>query len=177
MRTQQEEEIIMNDVTLILATERDAELIHGMKYEAFLPTYEEFHDDETSPTKEKIEKVIWQLTHPGSEYYLIRVNGENAGAVRVARKWEMVAGEKIIRDDKNFISPIFILPRFQNGGVGKIVMDQLFALYPDTKTWALDTIRQDARNCHFYERCGFVRVGEEKWVNERMSLVDYVKEI
>lgn len=167
----------MNLVTLIRATENDAELIHRMKYEAFLPIYEEYHDDEISPTREKIDKVIWQLTNPGSEYYLIQVGGENAGAVRVARKWEMVDGEKIIRPDKNYISPIFILPRFQNGGVGQAVMNQLFEMYPNTKTWALDTIKQDARNCHFYERCGFMRVGEEKRVNERMSLVDYEKEL
>ena len=37
------------DVTLILATEEDAQLLHKLKYEAFLPLYEKYHDDETSP--------------------------------------------------------------------------------------------------------------------------------
>ena len=42
------------DVKLILATEDDAELIHQMKYEAFLPIYEKYYDEETSPVKEKL---------------------------------------------------------------------------------------------------------------------------
>ena len=165
----------MNEVTLKLAKTQDAELIHRMKYEAFLPIYEKYQDDEISPTKEKIDKVIYQLTHPGSEYYLILVDGEYAGAVRVARKWILRGEEKVLLPDVNFISPIFILPRFQNRGIGQEVMGQLFEKYSETSAWKLDTIKQEVGNCHFYERCGFVRVGEEKWVNERMSLVDYEK--
>lgn len=49
------------DVRLVLAMEKDAELIHQMKYEAFLPLYEKYQDDETNPVKEGIEKVINQL--------------------------------------------------------------------------------------------------------------------
>lgn len=165
----------MNDVTLLLATEKDAELIHNMKYEAFLPLYEKYHDDATSPVKEKIDKVIWQLTYPGSEYYLIVVDGKNAGAVRVARKYVIQDGERVLLPDTNFISPIFILPEFQNRGIGQRVFEKLFELYGNVMDWRLDTIKQEAGNCHFYEKCGFVRGGEEKRVNERMSLVDYVK--
>ena len=41
--------------------------------------------------------------------------------------------------------------------------------------WRLDTIKQETGNCHLYEKCGFVRVGEEHVVSDRMTLVDYVK--
>ena len=150
----------MNQVTLLLATEKDAELIHKMKYEAFLPLYEKYHDDATNPVKEKIEKVIWQLTHPGSEYYLIVVDGENAGAVRVARKYVVQDGERILLPDTNFISPIFILPKFQNRGIGQQVFEKLFERYGNVTDWRLDTIKQEVGNCHFYEKCGFVRVSE-----------------
>ena len=57
------------DVTLRLATQEDAELIHQMKYEAFLPLYEKYQDDETSPAKEGIEKVIRQLQEERTDYY------------------------------------------------------------------------------------------------------------
>ncbi|MBQ3163690.1 MAG: hypothetical protein IJC02_04005 [Lachnospiraceae bacterium] len=57
------------DVTLRLATQKDAELIHQMKYEAFLPLYEKYQDDETSPAKEGIEKVIRQLQEERTDYY------------------------------------------------------------------------------------------------------------
>ena len=45
------------DVRLVLATETDAELIHQMKYEAFLPLYEKYQDDETSPAKEGMKSI------------------------------------------------------------------------------------------------------------------------
>ena len=35
----------MDKIRLILATEKDAELLHGLQVEAFLPLYEKYHDD------------------------------------------------------------------------------------------------------------------------------------
>jgi len=158
------------DVTLTLATEKDAELIHLMKYEAFLPLYEIYQDDETSPVKESIDKVIWQLTHPNSHYYLIQANGETVGAVRVRHTMEPNAPQK-----EEHISPIFILPEHQNKGIAQIAMRKLFELYPDTGVWNLATIKQEARNCHFYEKLGFVRTGSEKVINDKMTIIGYEK--
>ena len=46
-------------------------------------------------------------------------------------------------------------------------------MHPEVKTWKLDTILQEKGNCHLYEKCGFVRVGEEKPINDKMTLIDY----
>ena len=72
-----------------------------------------------------------------------------------------------------YISPIFILPKYQNQGIGYVAIQKVFLLYPDVKVWKLDTILQEPRNCHLYEKCGFVRVGEEHIINDKMTLVDY----
>lgn len=40
---------------------------------------------------------------------------------------------------------------------------------------AWNTIKQETGNCHLYEKYGFVRVGEDIVVNEKMTLVGYVK--
>jgi len=37
----------------------------------------------------------------------------------------------------------------------------------------LDTILQEPGNCHLYEKCGFVRVGEDHIINDNMTLIDY----
>ena len=153
-------------VELILATVDDAELIHRMKREAFLPLYEKYHDDETTPVNETIESIIGKLNNPDSQYYLIRWRGENAGAVRIARR---------LKKDVLFISPLFILPEYQNRGIGQAVIRRVIDLYPDVVTWRLDTIKQEEGNCHLYEKCGFVRVGDEHIINESMTLVDYEK--
>ena len=159
------------EVTLVLATEADAEKIHNMKYKAFLPVYEKYHDDETNPAMEKIEKVIRQIRSEGSDYYLICVGEEITGAIRIVQRKneeEFIPGEYKI-------SPFFILPEFQNRGIGFAAIQNVFHQYPQAKIWRLDTIKQEAGNCYLYEKCGFVRVGEEKPINESMTLIDYEK--
>ena len=176
------------EAELILATIDDAELIQRMKYEAFLPLYEKYHDDETSPVNEKIDRIINKLRDPNSQYYLIQFRGENAGAIRVARKLKKKADESNrgyggnqgnneteYVQDILYISPLFILPEFQNRGIGQTAIKKVFDLYPDAVAWRLDTIKQEEGNCHLYEKCGFVRTGEEHVVNENMTLVDYEK--
>ncbi len=166
----------MNErIELILATVDDAELLHQIKYEAFLPLYEKYHDDETNPAKEKIDKVIYQLTHFNGEYYKIIIEGQTVGAVRVARKKSKKENETDYIQDVNYISPLFIIPEFQNRGIGQIVIRNLFRMYENTITWRLDTIKQESGNCHLYEKCGFVRIGEEHIVNDRMTMINYEK--
>ena len=70
-----------------------------------------------------------------------------------------------------FISPIFILPEFQNRGIGYIAIQQAFELLLEVTTWKLETILQEKLNCHLYEKCGFVRTGEEQVINDKMTLV------
>ena len=48
-----------------------------------------------------------------------------------------------------------------------------FAMYPEVECWKLDTIKQEAGNVHLYKKCGFVQVGEEHPVNEKMTLIDF----
>ena len=48
-------------------------------------------------------------------------------------------------------------------------------LYPNATSWELDTILQEPRLLHFYEKLGYVREGEEKVINEKMSTVSYRK--
>ena len=45
--------------------------------------------------------------------------------------------------------------------------------FPEVKCRKLEMILQEKLNCRLYEKCGFVRVGEEKPVNDVMTLIDY----
>ena len=153
------------EVELVLATEKDAEILHQMKYEAFLPLYEIYHDDETSPVKEPMEKVIRCIQMENSDYYLIKFKNEFVGGVRIVEKQEGVFS----------ISPMFILPEYQNRGIGYAAIQMVLALYPKVITWRLATILQEKRDCHFYEKCGFYRSGWKKEINELMDVVGYEK--
>lgn len=161
----------MNDlIKLKLVTEDEAECLHRLQVEAFMPLYEKYQDDDTSPAKESLKKVTEKIIDTNSDYYFVVFHGEKVGGVRVSRH----KGEKVYKD-VNWISPIFIIPEFQNKGIASTVIEQLFDTYPDTIEWRLDTIKQEKGNCHLYEKCDFVRTGEEIVVNKKMTLVKYVK--
>lgn len=159
----------MQNIELALAGAEDARLLHRLQTEAFLPLYETYHDDETSPVKETLARLTQKITEPDSEFYLIRYGGEPVGGIRVRHHEGHVPC-----NDVNWISPLFVIPSFQNRGIAQAAIQAVFALYPN-RTWKLDTIAQEAGNCHLYEKCGFVRVGAEQAVNERMSLIGYEK--
>ena len=165
----------MKHVTLKFATEKDVVLLHQMQREAFLPLYEKYHDDEMNPAKESLEKVMWRIIGANGEYYLIQADGETAGAIRVARKKVQRGKEKVYLENVQYISPMFVLPAFQNQGIAQAAIKKAFTLYPDTITWKLDTIKQEPGNCHLYEKCGFIRIGKEYAVNQNMTLIDYEK--
>ncbi|MBQ9140242.1 MAG: GNAT family N-acetyltransferase [Lachnospiraceae bacterium] len=162
-----------NDVTLVLATQDDAQLLHEMKYEAFLPLYEKYHDDETTPVKESVDRVLNQIKSEHTDYFIICWKGEKVGAIRIADKLNRTEYVPGVR----YISPFYILPKYQNLGIGYTVLQKIFEMYQDTHTWRLDTIQEEAGNCHLYEKCGFVRVGEGHMINEYMTLVDYEKTV
>jgi len=142
--------------------------LYDMQVQSFMPLYRKYHD-ESSPAIESIERVRSRAAQESRKYYFIVKDGARVGAVNVGRK---------ASDNEEaclYISPIFILPKYQNQGIGYMAIQKVFLLYPDTKVWKLETILQEPGNCHLYEKCGFVRVGEEHIVNENMTLIDYEK--
>ena len=154
-------------IELKLITREDAECLHKLQIEAFMPLYEKYQDDATSPVKESLETITKKIVDDNSNFYFILFNGEKAGAVRV--KWHNGRNVK-------WISPIFVIPQFQNKGIASAVIERLFEMYSsDTIEWRLDTIKQEEKNCYLYEKCGFVRVGDETVINEKMTLVEYTK--
>lgn len=158
----------MNDVIeLELITSGEAECLHKMQVEAFIALYEKYRDDITSPAKESLEKITQKIVEDNSDFYFILFNGKRVGGARV--KWHNGRNVK-------WISPIFVIPQFQNKGIASAVIEQLFEMYSsDTIEWRLDTIKHEEKNCYLYEKCGFVRVDNETVINEKMTLVEYTK--
>lgn len=94
----------MRDVIkLVLATAEDATLLYKMQIEAFMPLYKKYHDDETSPAKESLERITWKITEPNSEFYIIRFEGQDVGGIRICHHQS-----NIILSNVNWISPIFV---------------------------------------------------------------------
>lgn len=160
-----------NKITLQKAALNEAELLHKMKYTAFLPLYERYHDDETSPVKESIDKVIRLLQSQNTDYYFILLDTNRVGAIRIVSDGN-ANGKNIYR-----ISPLFVLPEYQNRGIGYNVLLKVFDMYKQADMWRLSTIKEEKANCHLYEKCGFVRTGNEEKINKDMTIVYYEKEV
>ena len=156
---------MMNRMFLEEVREEELEQLLEMQVESFMPLYEKYHD-ECSPAIESIDKIKARAAVPSRTYYFIVVDGARVGVINIGNN---NPNEKEV----SFISPIFILPRYQNMGIGYTAIQKAFEMHPEVKTWKLDTILQEKGNCHLYEKCGFVRVGEEKIINDKMTLIDY----
>ncbi len=156
---------LMRRIRLAEVLEEELPELYDMQVRSFMPLYEKYHD-ECSPAIEGVERVQKRFEAPNRKYYFIMKDGARVGAINIGHK---DPNEKSVA----FISPIFILPEFQNRGIGYAAIQKAFELMPDVSCWKLDTILQEPANCHLYEKCGFVRVGEEKPVNDKMTLIDY----
>lgn len=157
------------NVRLLRAQASDAHLIHRMKHEAFLPLYERYHDDGMSPALELLSKVKNQLDAPSTDYYLIRVDGQIVGALRIVRE-RTEAGLPCCR-----ISPLFVLPEHQGHGYAQAAIRAAFGMYPEAAQWRLSTILQEHGNCRLYEKLCFRRTMAEPTVYPGMDIVYYTR--
>jgi len=151
---------------LIRANIQDAEKLWKMQIAAFQDLYAKYKDAETSPATEPLEKVVIRLEQPYTYYYYIKVEDSIVGAVRVVDAKEPNTCKRI--------SPIFIMKEFRGRGYAQQAI-QLAEVIHGSSGWELDTILQEKGNCHLYEKLGYRRTGELRVINDRMTLVDYVK--
>lgn len=83
-------------------------------------------------------------------YYKILSNGQ-------------IVGGLILFDMGDYhieVGRIWVAPEFQNQGIGQVSMKTMFHLHPNVQKWTLGTPSWAIRNQHFYEKMGFVRIGE-----------------
>ncbi len=154
------------EVTLLRANVSDAKELHAMQIKAFKELLEKYQDFDTSPGNESIEKVEARLKQDVTFYYFICLGQQKVGAIRVVDKKE--GGNKRI-------SPIFVLPEFQGNGIAQEAIRLCEELH-GAGGWELDTILQEPKNCHLYEKMGYRQTGKTKVINERLTLVFFVKE-
>ena len=152
-------------ITLVRAAMEDAPALWQMQRIAFAGLLETYQDYDTNPGNETLEKVQWRLSLPDTYFYLIRVDGVNAGAIRVVDTHD---------GSPKRISPLFVLPAFRGKGVAQSAIREVERIH-GSLGWTLGTILQEQGNCHLYEKMGYHRTGSTKRINDRMTLVFYEK--
>ena len=153
-------------IKLVRATVDDAKELHTMQIESFKELLEKYQDFDTNPANESVEKVKTRLKQEFTYFYFICADSQKAGAIRIIDKKET---GKIKR-----ISPIFVLPEFQGMGIAQEAIQLCEKIHGDDE-WELDTILQEPKNCHLYEKMGYRPTGKTKVINELLTLVFYEK--
>ncbi|MBR4993840.1 MAG: GNAT family N-acetyltransferase, partial [Lachnospiraceae bacterium] len=84
--------------------------LYQMQIKSFMPLYDKYHD-EGSPAIETLERVRLRAERPNRKYYFIVKDGARVGAINLGHN---DPEEKKV----SFISPLFILPEYQNQVIG-----------------------------------------------------------
>ena len=153
------------EIVLQRAGLSDAETIWNMQKLAFSELLEKYRDYDTSPAAEPISKTQFRLSQPFTYFYLICADGEVVGAIRVVDKKD---------GSRKNLSPLFILPEYRNRGYATSAIEEAEKIH-GTEGWELDTVLQETATCRLYEKLGYRKTGEQKSVNERLTLVFYKK--
>lgn len=151
-------------IKLKKAVRSDCILLHKLQTASFASLLQKYQDFDTNPGAEPIEKIYTRFDQPYTDYYLILLNEQVIGMLRVCD-----------HEDRCRLSPICILPEHQGRGYAALAMQEMEKCYPKAKIWDLDTILQEDRLCRFYEKLGYQRTGEYRRIKEGMDLVFYRK--
>lgn len=153
-------------INLFRVGDESAEVIWRMQVEAFSKLYEKYQDTDTNPAAEPVEKILARLQQHFTYYYLIQYDTETVGAIRIVDKKEFGEYKRI--------SPIFILPSYQNRGIAQKAILKAEQIH-GSENWALETIAEEPGLCRLYEKLGYYATGKTEKINERLTLVYYQK--
>ncbi|MCI8667761.1 MAG: GNAT family N-acetyltransferase [Dorea sp.] len=154
------------EVELIRATIDDINELHAMQIKSFKELLEKYQDFGTNPGNESADKIAARFHQDFTFYYFICSGGQKAGAVRVVDHKKAGTNKRI--------SQLFILPDFQGQGIAQkaiLLCEQMHG----SKNWELDTILQEQKNCHLYEKLGYQKTGRTKVINDKLTLIFYEK--
>jgi len=154
-------------ITLTKAIISDCEEMHIIRFDAFSPLLEKYQDYETSPANRPVEHIIQNIQNSAFDFFLIKLNEKTIGYIRIRR----------IDESRCNFSQIAILQNHQGNGYAQEAIKQVEMLYPNVNIWELETIKQEIKLGHLYEKLGYKRTGKEQNINDKMDIVFYEKHI
>ena len=123
----------------------------SMQKKCFKPIYEKYYDETTKPS---------------FQMYWIIDNSTKVGQIWIATK-----------NDTAKLARLFVLPKYQNKGYATKAIIDIEKLYSYYNHWQLDTIKEEKKNVHLYQKLGYKPNGKEKIINDKMTITEFEKEI
>lgn len=149
------------DIQLMRITKSELKTAWIMQKQGFIDIFLKYFDI-ISPVLQSYGKFRRKASRV--DMYWIFFNGKRVGEIWI--------GEK---DRIDYLANIFVLKPYRNMGIAQQAILSTETLYPDYSIWRLDTIKQEKRNCHLYEKLGYVPTGTERKINNKMTIINYEK--
>lgn len=156
-------EVIEFKVQIKKADKSEWKELLELQKKVFMSLYKKYEDNETTPIFESEEH--FKERFDSGDYYKILYGEKLIGGVNV----------KLIEPGKMKLRIINILQEYENKKIGQEVIKRLELMYPEIVEWSVITIFNEKRNCHFYEKVGYVQTEKKIKVNEKMTLIEYIK--
>ena len=156
-------EVIESKVQIKKANKSEWKELLELQKKVFMSLYKKYEDNETTPVFES--KEHFKERFDSGDYYKILYGKKLIGGVNV----------KLIEPGKMKLHIINILEEYKNKKIGQEVIKRLELMYPEIVEWSVITIFNEKRNCHFYEKVGYVQTEKKIKVNEKMTLIEYIK--
>ena len=153
-------------IRLRKATEEDLQKIFYIQVKSFAQLLLKYEDFNSSPAAEGMDDILQRFRQPYTDYYLILLDDREIGMLRVCDFGEHCR-----------LSPLCILPEYQGRGYAQQAMVLMESLYPKARLWQLDTIAQEEKLRHLYEKMGYRRLEKTEQIKAGMELVYYEKPI
>jgi len=144
----------------------NTEDVFKVQQSAYKPLFDKYHDTETNPYMETQADILRKYSRENTYGYVFIEDDIIVGSVRV-----------IVNGGVCKVSALAVIPEYQNRGIAQSALKEIEKIHCGCKHWWLDTLLQEAGNCHLYEKLGYKRTGEPKKINDRLTLVNYQKDI
>lgn len=150
-------------VELRLIDKSELKCAYKLHRQGFMPTFFKYFD-RINPIFTSFNKFKRYYAAPDLHMFWIMLDGSIVGEIWIKAKCEAA-----------MLARIFVLKEFQNRGIAQQAIMLAEGLFPATKWWRLDTIKQEKNNCHLYEKMGYTPCGVERRINRRMTIMNYEK--
>ena len=154
------------NIKLIKANLNDSEELLKIQKICFAPHLERYQDFETNPSMVSVDDIKWQIQN--ENFYKIIYYNTWVGSLNIQKLDEM----------ENYkLHIINILPEYQGKGIGQISIKMAEDIFPNAKSWILETLEDMPVNRHVYEKVGYKFTGKSEIINDKLTLVFYEKKV
>ena len=152
------------DVVIERAKEEDAEETRRVMLICFKCLIEKYQPELDSIAQTSLARMM--VLFKNHIFYNVFFKDKIIGGVHIVENLE----------NNHYLDKIYILPEYQNLGLGQRVLDFVEKDHPDARLWTLLTGVDDAINNYFYLKNGYIKYGEyEK--SQKLTLNQYKKEV